>query len=686
MDLYTSLNLSPMRTAPDVWISRVVLYERIGPTPQVIRDIPLKRGVNIVWAEEPDTDNPTADIAGHSAGKTSFCRLVRYILGETTFGTKANMEMIRASLPDGYVGAELNVKGKRWATIRPVGGGRASYAQPDSLLEELLADRPHSVNQTEYPSVLGFTSLIEDLETAAVVRTGEPIQWGQLLAWCTRDQEARFQNVYEWRSSRSESEWPAFRFPKGDPLFVMRAVLGLFLPDELKGEEKLAKVLHRQEELTKQLEDLRREPQFRVNRYSEELRDQLRIALPDREDLGYLAAQADTLNADLSRVADIALEQLRNLATKTDLERAEVQEEIDAIGGDIQALEGREQILRSLFQLTQAGAREAAIGLGELKQERDLVVDKADELCPFGKVKLKDCLHVKERQALIQPAIVQDAHVMEQLEAKRAQETELNSADLKALSAALETAKTRRRQLQLKRDGLGVEARGHRESAWQIDRTRRLLVDWVNRQQNPAEFSDLIQCQKDLKTVTEDSVSLRQQLSQFLALHTGNRKRLEAIFSGLVKSVLTSGTYDGQVSLNDGELSFRIVHGTAMSGEAVETLSVLLADIAGLVYHSVSESSRLPGFVIHDSPREADLGLRLYRALIRVIATLEAHFPTPENCPFQYILTTTTPPPEEMQGDSFVRLRLDAAHPEGLLFKRNVAAKQGGLFDSVLPE
>ena len=93
-----------------------------------------------------------------------------------------------------------------------------------------------------------------------------------------------------------------------------------------------------------------------------------------------------------------------------------------------------------------------------------------------------------------------------------------------------------------------------------------------------------------------------------------------------------------------------------------------------------------PGFVIHDSPREADLGLRLYRGLIRVIAALEAHFPTPESCPFQYILTTTTPPPEEMQGDNIVRLRLDAAHPEGLLFKRNVAIKDAGLFDNGVAE
>jgi uncharacterized coiled-coil DUF342 family protein len=684
MDLYDSLNLKPVRSAPDVWVSRVVVYERIGPTPQVIRDVSLKRGVNIVWAEEPEDDKVASDIAGHSAGKTSFCRVLRYVLGETTFGTKANMEMIRKALPDAYVGGELWVKGTRWAVVRPIGGGRVSYAKSDVTLEDLLASRPHSVNQTEYPSMLGFPSLIDGLETGAVVRTGESIQWGHLLAWCARDQEARFQSIFEWRSPRSESEWPAFRFPRADPLFVMRAVLGLFLPDELKGEEELAERLRRQEVLTKELDELRREPQFRVNRYSAELRELLSGVFPERDDIDSLPPQTDTLNPDLRRVSEEALNKLRDQANTVDGERAQVQETIDSTGGSIQSIEVKIRTLESLFEVSHAAEREATVGLGELQHERDLVTDRSEELCPFGKVKLKDCVHVKERQVLIRPAIVQDAHAMEQLEARRADESARAKADLDTLRSELERARKERRELQLRRDGLGVEARGYRESAWQIERTRTQLMDWVGRTRETTAFVELDRCQDNLKAVTDEILHLRTQLSRLLTQHTENRKRLETIFSGLVKSVLPSATYDGQVALTDGELSFRILHGTAMSGEAVETLSVLLADIAGLVYHSVADRSRLPGFVIHDSPREADLGLRLYRRLLRLIAALESHFPAPDTCPFQYILTTTTPPPEEMRSDNLVRLRLDAAHPEGMLFKRNIALGPPGLFDGQL--
>jgi hypothetical protein len=41
-----------------------------------------------------------------------------------------------------------------------------------------------------------------------------------------------------------------------------------------------------------------------------------------------------------------------------------------------------------------------------------------------------------------------------------------------------------------------------------------------------------------------------------------------------------------------------------MSGEAEETLSMLLCDITGMIYTSVTQREPLPGFLVHESPRE----------------------------------------------------------------------------------
>src|SRR5688572_28016917 len=142
MDLYKTLRLKPCRSEPDVWVSRLAIYEDIAAKPPIaIRDIPLKRGLNIIWADEPEDDNSTAEIAGHSAGKTTFCRLLRYILGENTFGSKVAMEVIRRTIPNGYVAAEIHVRGTKWAVRRPFGSGRMSYAKQNATVEDVLQER-----------------------------------------------------------------------------------------------------------------------------------------------------------------------------------------------------------------------------------------------------------------------------------------------------------------------------------------------------------------------------------------------------------------------------------------------------------------------------------------------------------------------------------------------------------------
>ena len=63
----------------------------------------------------------------------------------------------------------------------------------------------------------------------------------------------------------------------------------------------------------------------------------------------------------------------------------------------------------------------------------------------------------------------------------------------------------------------------------------------------------------------------------------------------------------------------------------------------------------MPAFLIHDSPREADLGLDLYHRLFLFTQWLEGVGNQPL---FQYIITTTTPPPDEVKTETCLRLTL----------------------------
>lgn len=196
---------------------------------------------------------------------------------------------------------------------------------------------------------------------------------------------------------------------------------------------------------------------------------------------------------------------------------------------------------------------------------------------------------------------------------------------------------------------------------------------WTEKKSKPDEFKELAATTELLKRKEQEISTAEQELNDLIEKHNANRQKLTTIFSTSVKRVLSSGTYDGKVSFAERQLAFTITHGASMSGEAVETLAVLLADLSSLIYTAQNQGSKLPGFLLHDSPREADLGKRIYWSYLKFVGSLQSAFPSLDKCPFQYILTTTTEPPKNLQTDDWIRLRLDASKTEGLLFRKNIA-------------
>jgi hypothetical protein len=81
---------------------------------------------------------------------------------------------------------------------------------------------------------------------------------------------------------------------------------------------------------------------------------------------------------------------------------------------------------------------------------------------------------------------------------------------------------------------------------------------------------------------------------------------------------------------------------------------------------TIEGRTRLPGFLVHDSPREADLGESIYNRVFEFARKLEGYGPGPL---FQYIITTTTEPPEELRGSQWTRLILRGAPAEERLLK-----------------
>ncbi len=679
-----------VRHEPWVWLRRLVIVENGNPKTKPIRDIAFNRGLNIVWAQEPDDDDASVEISGHSAGKTSLCRLIRYLLGEKQFATKNNTRLIGKAFSEGYVGGEIIVGTKQWAVIRPLKKGRSSYVKLNATVEEVLADRSSAAYENDYPDKIGLTALLSELGSGTIIETGQDIKWEHLLAWCTRDQEMRFQDVYGWRSPRSESEWPAFQQPKADALFLMRVVLGLFLPQELEKEERLGKLKRGWELLEKKIADLEKEPVFRVNLYDRELRNRLQALLPDKsgiDEIPLKSGEALGLFPDLEGTTKEAVTKLEVGITGIEKDHKTAQVSVDDLGGQIRELETKQLTLATYIALATKAKSEIGGDLAEREKIRKQLEAVANELCVYGNVLFGDCSHIKNRRDGLKATEIQDAHAAEQNEARQAEniakverQKNENAGKIRGLKSTLETK-------QRARDGYSASLREKRDELRDLKQSLANLHYWIEKKSKPDEFKELNTTRDTLKQQGEAIATTEQDLNLLLQEHNTNQQNLASIFSTAVKEVLPSGTYDGKVLMNDRQLSFSITHGASMSGEAVETLAVLLTDISSLIYNAKSEKSKLPGFLLHDSPREADLGKRIYWSYLRFAASLQANFVSLDQCPFQYILTTTTEPPKELQTADWIRLQLSASKTSELLFKRSLADDgDGEVEESLLKE
>jgi hypothetical protein len=228
------------REVPGLWFRELRILRKLeAGEANEVRRVTLRRGLNIVWAEPEESDEPELygdGLSGHASGKTLFCRILRYILGEPNYGPelleKAVDEKFEHEL---WAVAEVFVEKQLWLVARPLAGSARRFAIKDGTIDELLAGK------IQHGDFNDFLAAIEDKVCTPVTeatKANEQFRWRFLLPWLARDQECRFSSLTEWRSSMAESDNPLISVAAQQEL--MKAVLGLLDAKELELRGQLA--------------------------------------------------------------------------------------------------------------------------------------------------------------------------------------------------------------------------------------------------------------------------------------------------------------------------------------------------------------------------------------------------------------------------------------------------------------
>ena len=199
--------------------------------------------------------------------------------------------------------------------------------------------------------------------------------------------------------------------------------------------------------------------------------------------------------------------------------------------------------------------------------------------------------------------------------------------------------------------------RDARSDAWY--RSRRLIDDadrldklLVEQEQIQSRFSEL----------DDKSQKKRDQAGPFRDQHAITFNRLSHFFDAILGDLLGPDA-TGRVSIAGNGLKLSVELGGERSTAAIDSLKVIAFDLAAMCM-SIEGQAHQPAFLIHDSPREADLGLSIFHRLFNVVRRIEDIREPPL---FQYIITTTTSAPSALIRAPWLAVTLGGATNERLL-------------------
>jgi hypothetical protein len=207
----------------------------------------------------------------------------------------------------------------------------------------------------------------------------------------------------------------------------------------------------------------------------------------------------------------------------------------------------------------------------------------------------------------------------------------------------------------------GEIERASRQNRQRWGAKQRVIENVAELQQT---YDDVSQARHDSGELVAKDDKLRDRQAQLRASHQDALRRFDELFVYVCRGVL-GNNISAAVSLTGVGIQADVQVG----GLAMESLKAIAFDLAAMLM-SIEGRTVVPTFLVHDSPREADLGVSIYHRWFRFIASLEK---LSTDAPFQYIITTTSEPPQELLSSGFVVETLQGADPTNRLLRRELA-------------
>lgn len=628
------------RAEPRLWVKEFAVFSSFAAKDE-IRLISLRPGLNIVWARDAQSG-----ASGHAAGKSTFARMLRYLLGDATYGSEDFKTSLRVKLPNACIAGEVHLDGIPWLILRPLARSGHHWSRKGAMWNQLFDGSLNQPHFQEFEDALK-AAFITPLAAGNFPGSERDIEWGHLLQWLTRDQDARYAHLLEWRPGSDGSPLGA-----GEKTNLVRMVLGLLTEPEQTLQREHAELLSEQKNLDTEIPKLN----YSRDRALAGLKKLFpELAGKQVDHATALSARKVELEKKVSDLAkdftaanrhdgagDVLPAQLAAQTAKREFLKGDL---------DDRTLALKRLRLNLAFKkgsLSQEEHRKQSAELGDMPGKCSNSLEMAHKFrCPIAPPLLRDEL--------------QDARMREAKGSAEglAEQIEFLEVERQPLAKEHQDAVREEAQLQVKVQKLRDAHIETRERLLKELTGARTLLETVTRALEDQEDAHAKRARlKKLATeITDSSKNLaakRKDASKQLS-------KLSKEFSTVASHVLQQEVI-GSVQFNSDEIVPSLNYDGDMSSAALVTLRLLIFDLACLA-GSAGPFPLHPGFLLHDSPREADLSAVIYRRIFNFIAGKQ------ENEAVQYIIATTESPPDDRQSKPWLACELSSAEPGQRLLK-----------------
>lgn len=641
------------RETPAVWVERLAIYKSWPPSKDtLLREIELRRGLNIVWARPIGKNTAASRLAGHGAGKSTFCRLLRYVLDDATAGTDEFRKSFESTLGIGWALAEVHVGSQRWLVGRPIAenaAGHHSFAFLGGSLTQEFPERPPRVGyKTDYLPALD-QAVFGEMKIRTLPGSQKMLDWPQLIQWLSRDQEAHFRALLEWRDNDSN----AGSVPIGadDRANLVRLVLGLVQQREQTLLKDYAEKAAEHEAKLRERVKL----EFAIDRDRTALTEVIKIPVGDPKD-SVLQLEISNRVTNLRNESDAAVKAAQQDDATTGLldevARAQAESEI------AQAIAEEAKSKMDLEDMRLKGITPPPPSKEPLSPIRQMLkgMPPTRGYCshPLGAAWEAKCTIASQRPpddevteatrelAATAPVVRTE---LERLQAEHKYHQGVADDKKRALASAqafLNSARKRQRQ----------ELEDLKEPA-----RNAAMIEALHRSYKKG-CEDLDTLNGKVKDLSSDKDAINDTLKALTKFHKDLLEKFTRLFHHIAQHMLDKAVA-GRVEFSGKSIEPRLEYHGPRDSAALKVTKWLAFDLAAVALGVTTKETYHPRFLLHDSPRESDLAPEIYGGLFLAAKELEGILG--ENAPFQYIVTTTEPPPEDVRKFPWLRLELDAS-------------------------